>query len=128
LAPWLDLQATYTFTDAQNADMRSRLVRRPQNAGSISAAIKPLPGLTIAPEILLTGAFQDFLVDNGGFATSSIVSTPSGTIVNLTITYDVAPRVQIYANARNLFYSRFEPVNGYQTPGPSFLAGVRVKL
>ncbi len=128
LAPWLDLQATYTFTDAQNADMRSRLVRRPQNAGSINAAIKPLPGLTIAPEILLTGAFQDFLVDNGGFATSSIVSTPSGTIVNLTITYDVAPRVQIYANARNLFYSRFEPVNGYQTPGPSFLAGVRVKL
>ena len=128
LASWLDLQAAYTFTDAQNADTGSRLLRRPQNTGSIDAAIKPLPGLTIAPEILFTGAFQDFLVDNGGNATGTIVPTPSGTIVNLTITYDVAPHVQIYANGRNLFYSRFEPVNGYQTPGPSFLAGVRVKL
>ena len=51
-----------------------------------------------------------------------------GVIVNLTVTYDVAPHVQLFANGRNLFYSRFEPVNGYQTPGPSFLAGVRVKL
>ena len=33
--------------------------------------------------------------------------------------------MQLFANGRNLFYSRFEPVNGYQTPGPSFLAGVR---
>ena len=49
-------------------------------------------------------------------------------IANLTITYDVTPRVQLFATGRNLFYSRFEPVNGYQTPGPSFLAGVRVRL
>ena len=49
-------------------------------------------------------------------------------IANLTVTYDVAPRVQLFTNGRNLFYSRFEPVNGFQTPGPSFLAGVRVRL
>ena len=122
------LQASYTFTDAQNADTGSRLLRRPQNAASFNAAITPLPGLTIAPELLLTGAFQDFLVDNGGIATSTIVSSPHGLIANLTITYDVAPRVQLYANGRNLFYSRFEPVNGFQTPGPSVLAGVRVQL
>jgi outer membrane cobalamin receptor len=56
------------------------------------------------------------------------VSSPHGLIANLTVTYDVMPRVQLFANGRNLFYSRFEPVNGYQTPGASFLAGVRVKL
>ncbi len=92
-----------------------------------NAAITPLPGLTIAPELLITGAFQDFLVDDGGNATGTIVSSPHGVIANLTVTYDVAPHVQLYANGRNLFYSRFEPVNGYQTPGPSFLAGVRVQ-
>ena len=62
-----------------------------------------------------------FLVDNGGNATGTIVASPHGVIANLTVTYDVAPRVQLFANARNLFYSRFEPVNGYQTPGPSVL-------
>jgi vitamin B12 transporter len=127
-ADWLAVQASYTVTDAQNADTGSRLLRRPQNTASLNAAITPLPGLTIAPEILLTGAFQDFLVDNGGNATGTLVSSPHGLIVNLTVTYDVMPRVQLFANGRNLFYSRFEPVNGYQTPGTSVIAGVRVKL
>ena len=67
-------------------------------------------------------------MDNGGNATGTIISSPHGLIANLTVTYDVAPHVQLFANGRNLFYSRFEPVNGYQTPGPSFLAGVRVRL
>jgi vitamin B12 transporter len=127
-ASWLAVQASYTITDAQNADTGSRLLRRPQNTASLNARITPLPGLTIAPELLLTGAFQDFLVDDGGNATGTIVSSPHGLIANLTVTYDVMPRMQLFANGRNLFYSRFEPVNGYQTPGAMFLAGVRVKL
>jgi vitamin B12 transporter len=127
-APWFSLQASYTFTDAVNADTNSLLLRRPQNAAAFDATITPLPGLSIRPELLFTGAFQDFLIDNGGNATSSVVSTPQGLIMNLTITYDLTPQVQLFTNARNLFYSRFEPVNGYQTPGPSVLAGVRVKL
>ncbi len=127
-AAWLALQASYTFTDAQNADTGSRLLRRPQNTAALDATITPLPGLVIAPELLITGTFQDFLVDNGGNPTSIIASSPHGMIANLTITYDVAPRVQLFANGRNLFYSKFEPVNGYQTPGPSFFAGVRVRL
>ena len=128
LADWLALQASYTYTDAQNADTGSRLLRRPQNTAALDATITPLPGLTIAPELLITGAFQDFLVDNGGNATGTIIASPQGLIANLTVTYDVAPRVQLFASGRNLFYSRFEPVNGYQTPGPSFFAGVRVRL
>jgi vitamin B12 transporter len=128
LSNWLALQASYTFTDAQNADTGSRLLRRPQNTAAFNAAITPLLGLTIAPELLVTGAFRDFLVDNGGNATGTIVASPQGVIANLTVTYDVAPRVQLFTNARNLFYSRFEPVNGFQTPGPSVLAGVRVRL
>ena len=95
---------------------------------AIDATFTPLPGLSIVPEILVTGAFQDFLVDNSGNSTSTIISSPDGVIVNLTINYNLTPRVQLFTNARNLFYSRFEPVNGYQTPGPSVLAGVRVKL
>jgi vitamin B12 transporter len=127
-ADWLAIQASYTFTDAQNADTGSRLLRRPQNSASLNAKVTPIPGLTIAPELLLTGAFHDFLVDDAGNATGTIVSSPHGLLANLTVTYDVVPRVQLFANGRNLFNSRFEPVNGYQTPGVWVLAGVRVKL
>ncbi|MEJ0018124.1 MAG: TonB-dependent receptor [Acetobacteraceae bacterium] len=127
-AGWLALTASYTFTDAQDADQKSRLLRRPQNSAAVNATITPLPGLTIAPELLLTGAFRDFLVDNAGTATAAVINSPHGLIANLTITYDVEPRVQLFAITRNLFNSRFEPVNGYQTPGASVLAGVRVRL
>ena len=124
---WMTVNASYTFTDAQNADTNERLLRRPQNAASFDASITPLPGLTIAPELLLTGAFQDFLIDNNGFSTT-VGTSPHGLIANLAVTYDIAPHVQIYANGLNIFNSRFEPVNGYQVPGASFLAGVRVRL
>jgi vitamin B12 transporter len=127
-APWFTLQAQWTLTDAQNADTNQQLLRRPQNTASVDAAIKPLPNLTIAPELLYTGAFKDFLNDNSGFSTDVVGTSPQGLIVNLTITYDVAPNMQLYAHAQNLFYSRFEPVNGYQTPGPAALVGVRVRL
>ena len=127
-AAWLSVQASYTYTDAQNADTGSALLRRPMNTAAFDAAITPLPGLTIAPELLVTGAFQDFLVSDAGDATGTMISSPHGVIANITITYDVAQHVQLFANGRNLFYSRFEPVNGYQTPGPSFLAGVRLRL
>jgi vitamin B12 transporter len=123
----MTLEATYTFTDAQNADSGERLLRRPQNTASLDAAITPLPGLTIAPELLLTGAFQDFLIDNNGFS-ANVGTSQHGLIANLTVTYDVAPHVALYATGRNIFNSRFEPVNGFQTPGASFLAGVRVSL
>jgi vitamin B12 transporter len=127
-ARWLSVQATWTFTDAQNADYGSQLLRRPKHSASLNATISPLPGLTIAPELQYTGAFQDYLVDDGGNSTGTVVSSPHGLIANVTITYDVAPRIQLYTNARNIFYSRFEPVNGYQIPGPTVIAGVRVKL
>ncbi len=126
-ARWLTVQAQWTFTDAQNADTGSQLLRRPQNTASVNAAITPMPGLTIAPELLYTGAFKDFLIDNNGFSTD-VGTSQQGLIVNLTVTYDVAPNMQLYGTARNLFYSRFEPVNGYQAPGPVALVGIRVRL
>ena len=127
-ARWLTVQATWTFTVAKNVDAGIPLLRRPRDAGSLNATITPLPGLTIAPELLYTGAFEDYLVDDGGNSTADIVTSPHGLIANITVTYDVAPRVQLYANGTNIFDSKFEPVNGYQIPGPTFVAGVRVRL
>jgi len=127
-ASWLTANVAYTYTDAQNADTQSALLRRPQNTVSITATARPLPKLTIAPELLYTGAFQDFLVDDAGFATANIGTSRQGFIVNLTVTYQVTEQVALFANGRNLTDSQFEPVNGYRTAPAGFLAGVRAKF
>jgi vitamin B12 transporter len=127
-AHWLSVQVAWTYTDAEDADTGSELLRRPKQSASLNATISPLPGLTIAPELLYTGAFQDFLVDDNGNSTGDVVTSPHGLIANITVTYDYSPHVQLYANGTNIFDSRFEPVNGYQTPGPTFVAGVRLRL
>ncbi len=126
-ARWLLLDATYTYTYPENADTGARLLRRPQHTASADLRLTPLPRLTIVPELVFTGAFQDFLTDNGGFSTG-IGTSRQGLIANLTAIYALTPKLRLYANGTNIFASRFEPVNGYQTPGPSVVAGVRVTL
>jgi vitamin B12 transporter len=126
-AAWLSLTTSYTYTYALDADSGELLLRRPQNVASFDATLRPLPKLTIAPELLYTGAFQDFLIDNSGFSTTT-GNTGQGLVANLTVTYDVTPRMAVYAHANNIFDSRFEPVNGYQTPGPSVWVGMRFKI
>lgn len=129
LRPFETLSVTgiYTFTDARNTDSGQRLLRRPQSTGSVSAVFRPIPTLRIVPELLVTGAFKDFLIDNAGDG-AGVGTSSQGLVVNLTVTYNLLPGVDIYAAGRNLSNSRFEPVNGYQTPGPSFLVGSRVRF
>lgn len=124
---WFAAQASWTYTEANDADAGTQLLRRPLHAAAFNAQIKPVPELTIAPEVLLTGAFHDFLIDDTG--NSSVQGTSrQGIVVNATLTYQLRPHVQLFAAGRNILDTRFEPVNGYATPGASFLAGVRVKL
>lgn len=130
-APWLTLHATYTYTDTlgvgQPASVGSRLLRRPAHAASFDVTATPLPKLTIVPRLVYTSAFRDFLYDNNGFG-SGYGWSSHGLVADLTVTYDLTSHVQLYANVRNVFDSRFEAVNGYQIPGPNAWLGVRVRL
>lgn len=126
-ASWLDADFTYTYTDTRDTSTGARLLRRPLNAASAGLRIRPLPNLTIAPELIYTGAFQDFLVDDFGFG-RAVGRARSGLIGNLNVTYDVTPKLALYGYAKNIGGSRFEPASGFSTPGPSVLAGTRVKF
>ena len=125
--PWLTAMLNWTYTDAQDATTGHRLLRRPQHTVSARAVLAPLPGLSIAPELSYTGPTRDYLMNNGGFGAGIGTNAP-GLIVNMTVTYDVAPNAALFATGRNLTNSRFEAVNGYQTPGAAVLAGVRLRL
>ena len=121
---WLSADLAYTFTDARDADTGQLLLRRPENQFSANLLIRPWPTLTIAPEILYVGPFEDALVDNNGFPAGTGLS-PSGTIVNINTTWQLTPRVALYLTGSNIFDSKFEPASGFAYPGASFLLGAR---
>ena len=124
---WLEAKASYTYTDARDLADGSLLLRRPLDQASGSVRLTPIPHLALTPELIYTGAFADYLVDNSGNP-AGIGMARSGLIINLTATYDVTPKIQLFANGYNLGNSRFEPVSGYQTWGTWFLAGARARF
>ena len=130
-AGWLDLRAAYTLLDTasvgQDASVGSQLLRRPQNEASLDVTVRPTSGLRLITTVTYTGSAHDFLYDNGGNGIGYGVGQ-HGLIANVAANYTATPQVELYLNGWNILNSRFEPVNGFQAPGPTVLAGVRVKL
>ncbi len=126
-APWLDAMLSYTWTETRDLSTNAALLRRPRDQASISARVTPMPGLTILPELIYTGAFRDFLSDDNGFPVGAGRAHP-GTIVNLSVTYALTETFTLFAMGKNLGGSHFEPANGFQTPGTQVLAGVRARF
>ncbi|MDE8348958.1 MAG: TonB-dependent receptor [Acidocella sp.] len=126
-ANWLSADFTYTYTYARDLTGGTALARRPENTGSAALTIKPLPALTITPQLEYIGKFNDYLYDNNGFPAGTGTAN-SGTVFNVSLSYILNRSVSLFATGKNLLQSRFEPVNGLQIPGQSFLFGVRATV
>ncbi len=129
-AAWLMLHASYTFTDAtafgQSPVVGSALLRRPRHAATADLTVTPIEGLRITSLVAYTGAARDYLYDNNSFGTG-YGTGQHGFVANLSASYDVTEQIQLHVHGTNLFNSRFEPVNGFQMPGRTVLAGVRLR-
>ncbi|WP_325601999.1 TonB-dependent receptor plug domain-containing protein [Rhodopila sp.] len=130
---WLDVHASWTFLNTyasgQSAAVGTRLLRQPQNSADVDVTVRPIPKLRIVTSFYYTGSAQDILIGGDGNG-GGIGYGPGqhGLIANVAITYKLMPHVDLYLNGWNIFDSKFEPVNGYQTPGPTILAGARISL
>ena len=126
-ASWLSAELNYTYTRAVSDTDGSALLRRPQNTGSATLTVRPLPGLTIVPQVQYVGRFDDYLYDDSGYSTGTGSSDP-GTIVNLNVTYRLDDKFTLFATGKNILNSDFESTNGLQIPGASFLIGLRAAV
>jgi len=124
--PWLQADLAYTYTDARDLGTQALLLRRPYNQASANVRITPFAGFTVAPELIYTGNFQDYLTSNEGVPEPYVGRSPSGLIFNFNVTWQATPSVALFVWGKNLGNSTFEPVNGYQTPGASFMVGTKV--
>ena len=125
---WLNADLGYTYTDARNLHTAALLLRRPENAGFADLRLTPWPAFTIVPELTYTGRFSDYITNDLGAFGATPALARSGLIVNLNLTWQVAPRVAVFIWGKNLGGSAFEPVSGYLTPGTSALIGTKVNF
>lgn len=130
-AYWVNLHAGYTLLNTasagQSPTIGSQLLRRPQNEASFDLTLKPVTDLQIVTTVIYTGAAHDYLYDNSGNGIGYGVGQ-HGLVANIAANYKLQPQVELYLNGWNILNSRFEPVNGYQMPGPTVLAGVRFRI
>ena len=109
--------------------VETALVRlRPTTAGAVGWCCA---AVLVAPTVLFTGrspeaAFASY--NDGGVAFSYPRSNRPGAVVNVTATWHAFERASLFLEARNLGNSRFEPANGFATPGRSVLVGTRFAL
>jgi vitamin B12 transporter len=130
-ARWFETTTAWTITEAFDTETNRRLPRRPEHVVSVTARIAPLPKVVVAPTVLFTGrspegAYASYT--NTGTAYPYARSNPAGTVVNLTASWQAFAQAALFLEARNLGNSRWEPVNGFVTPGRSVLVGTRFAL
>jgi len=95
---------------------------------SVTARVQPTERLVIAPTLLFTGrspegAFASYT--DAGTSVASARRNKAGVLLNINASYRVTPGVTAFLEGRNLGGSRWEPVNGFATPGRTLLVGTR---
>ncbi|PPC75952.1 hypothetical protein WH50_09550 [Pokkaliibacter plantistimulans] len=111
----LQLNASYTYTDVDNEEDSTALLRQPWHEGSVYVDYK-LAGL---PAAINTG-----IVYKGQRDDSGSHHLPSYTVVNVSGRYDLNPTWQLTARVENLFDREYEELYGYGTQGRALYVGV----
>lgn len=129
LAENLSFGGAYTYTDSTEDDPSGaevRELRRPRHSGSLNAAYRFLDeraSLTLVADY--TGSSLDRFFPPFP-APPEIVELDSFWLLDLTASYDINRHTTAYLRANNLLDEDYEQVYGYQTPGRSVHAGVRL--
>jgi len=123
----LDLTAFYTYTDAEDEDTGNRLIRVPRDRAALRADWRPHRQVGLSSTVRYVGAFDDRYFDNSMFTTVD-TRVASSVVVDLSGTYDVSERLQLFGRVDNLFDEDYQEIAGYGTAGVSGYGGVRLKL
>ena len=111
---------TYTFT----ADpLGSELLRRPKNKVGITGTGKVSSKLKVSTNMQWVGTRIDHGVE--GKTTGQL---PSYFLMNMTGSYQLNDKIELYGRVDNVFNCYYEEAWGYATPGRSAYAGIKVSF
>ena len=120
----LDLRADYTYTEAKDDLTGQELIRRPKHKASLTGTWRPLEDLSLS----VTGLFVGTRIDgNRDFTATGLHAAPYY-LVNLAASYQINPRVALFARIDNLLNQHYEDLIGFLRPGIGAFAGITVSL
>jgi vitamin B12 transporter len=120
----LTLRVDYTYTQAEDDVLEQPLLRRPKHRGSFVATWQATRAWQWNLDVLAVGNWVD--VSRDGL--TSGLSAPGYTTVNLATSYDLTPRVALFARVDNLLDRHYENPIGFLQPSIGVYAGLKVRL
>ncbi len=124
------IATNYTYTKTKDefegtADFDKPLIRRPSNKFFIGLNYEGFNNFVLGAQIKYSGERDDKDFSN---YTTTRVTLPSYTLVNLNASYKLFEYLQLTARIENLFNKEYEEVLYYGTLGRTFYAGININL
>jgi vitamin B12 transporter len=125
-ADWLNLEANYTWLDAGEQRVAGtallREVRRPRNSANLAAWGKA-GRFSWGASLAWVGTRRDTDFD---LFPAAVVRLHDYALGSLRFGYRILPQLELYARMENVFDADYQDVVGYNTPGRTVYAGLRV--
>ena len=119
----LDVDATYTYLDAENRETGGGLPRRPRHRASLGLDWRPFAGLDVAPRILYVGSRPD-----GDPLTGAAVTDPSYVRLDLLARWQATANVAPYLRLVNALDRKYDEAAGYPAAGRLVAGGLDVRF
>ena len=121
--PTLLINTSYTYLRAENdsTSPSTELLRRPQNSFDVLTTWNPTEKLTLTADIAYKGRWYD--VNNYG---AGDIFAPHYTLVNMSATYQLLPKLALYIRGTNLLNRRYQDPNGYLAPTLGVFGGIKI--
>ncbi|HYD11811.1 MAG TPA: TonB-dependent receptor [Allosphingosinicella sp.] len=127
-ADWLNVEANYTWLDASEQRVAGtaqlREVRRPRSTANL-AAWGERGRFSWGASLAWVGARRDMDFD---LFPAALVRLDDYVLGSLRLGYRILPQLELYARVENAFDADYQDVVGYNTPGRTVYAGLRVAL
>lgn len=124
----LTLAANYTFLDADEQQVAGaaavREVRRPAHSANV-VAVGSSGAFDFGASLAYVGTRRDTDFD---VFPARRVALGDYLLASLNLAYQLAPALQAYARVENAFDADYQDVVGYNTPGRTIHAGLRLRL
>lgn len=124
-APWLDLEAAYTFTQTRQPDGLQR-PRIPAHDIALSATVRPAENWTVTGTARAVLDTTDRI--SPSFGTFVDVDLDDYVLVDARVAYKWNEDTEFYVRGENLLNQKYQVVKGYGMPGIGVFAGVKARF
>ena len=124
-APWLDLEAAYTYTRTKQPDGLER-PRIPGHDIALSATVRPAEHWTITGTARAVLDTTDRISPSWG--TFVDVDLDNYVLVDAKVAYQMNEDTEFYVRGENLLNQKYQVVKGYGMPGIGVFAGVKARF